>query len=266
MRVRALPGMEAAADGAFARTLRLPGGPAWFEVRADAGVLRVRAGLAGPGDRDELESRLRRLFDLDTDSHAVDAALARHPELAPLIARRPGIRLPGAADPHELLIRAMVGQQVSVASARTALSRLVEALGERTPGPDGQQWLLFPAMSAIAAHGHEVLRGPGARIRAITGAAEALAGGSLALGYHDDPVRQRAQLLARPGIGPWTADYVRLRVLQDPDVALPGDSAVRAGAARLGIPAQPRELTQWAQRVTPWRSYLMMHLWGVAVG
>lgn len=266
MRVRALPGMESGTAERFARTLRLPGGPAWFEVRADEGVLGVRARLADPADRDELIARLRRLFDLDTDPHAVDAALARHPELAPRIARRPGIRLPGAADPHELLIRAMVGQQISVASARTALSRLVEELGERVTAPDEQQWLLFPTMSAIAARGHEVLRGPGARIRAITGAAEALADGSLALGYRDDPVRQRAELLARPGIGPWTADYVRMRVLQDPDVVLPGDSAVRAGARRLGIPAPPRELAHWAQRASPWRSYLMMHLWKVAAG
>jgi len=172
----------------------------------------------------------------------------------------PGIRVPGAADPHEMLIRAMVGQQITVAAARTALTALAEQLGERTP--DGG--LLFPTMAAIAEHGAEVLRGPAARIRAITGAAAALADGSLTLTVGDDAVAQRAALLAMPGIGPWTADYVRMRVLGDPDVFLPGDVAVRAGAAASGLPADPAPLTAWAARVAPWRSYLTAHLWRAA--
>src|SRR5690606_18661032 len=157
------------------------------------------------GDLAPLVATARRLFDLDADPVAVDDALSAHPELAPLVAALPGIRVPGAADPHEMLIRAMVGQQITVAAARTALSALADQLGERT----GDGGVLFPTMAAIAAHGAEVLRGPAARIRAITGAAAALADGSLPLTIGDDGAEQRARLLAMPGIGPWTADYVR---------------------------------------------------------
>jgi AraC family transcriptional regulator of adaptative response / DNA-3-methyladenine glycosylase II len=158
-----------------------------------------------------------------------------------------------------MLIRAMVGQQITVVAARTALSNLADALGERTD--DG---VLFPTMTAIAEHGAEVLRGPAARIRAITGAATALADGSLTLTVGDDGIEQRAALLAMPGIGPWTADYVRMRVLGDPDIVLPGDVAMRAGAAASGLPAEPVPLTAWAARTAPWRSYLTAHLWRAA--
>ncbi|XPP27642.1 MAG: AlkA N-terminal domain-containing protein [Leucobacter sp.] len=290
MAARAVPGMEVSADQSFARTLRLPGGTAWFEIRTDAGGgrdasdggvggvgggtdtgaggstgspgrLRLRARVTSLSDLGTLVARVRRLFDLDADPQAVDAALARHPGLAPLVARLPGIRVPGAADPQEMLIRAMVGQQVSVASARTALTRLVHTLGEAVESPEGEPQLLFPTAEVIAARGHEALRGPSARIRAITEAAAALADGSLALGPGDDGAEQRARLLARPGIGPWTADYVRMRVLGDPDVFLPGDSAVRAGAREAGLPSEAVPLAEWAGRAAPWRSYLTAHLW-----
>jgi AraC family transcriptional regulator of adaptative response / DNA-3-methyladenine glycosylase II len=159
-----------------------------------------------------------------------------------------------------MLIRAMVGQQITVVAARTALSALTTALGERVDGFDGST-RLFPTMAAIAEHGAEVLRGPAARIRSIVGAAAALADGSLVLTTGDDAAEQRAALLAMPGIGPWTADYVRMRVLGDPDVFLPGDVAVRSGAAATGLPADPKPLTEWVARAAPWRSYLTAHLW-----
>jgi AraC family transcriptional regulator of adaptative response / DNA-3-methyladenine glycosylase II len=274
MAARALPGMEAATATSFARTLRLPGGVARFELRADPrkrpgspgdpGALRLRARVTELADLGLLVARARRLFDLDADPVAVDTALSRHPELAPLVARVPGIRVPGAADPHEMLIRAMVGQQVSVSSARTALARLVDALGETLDAPQGEPHRLFPTAAAIAERGHETLRGPAARIRAIAQTAAALADGSLTLSAADDGDEQRSALLARPGIGPWTADYVRMRVLGDPDVFLPGDSAVRGGALAAGLPADARALEAWAARAAPWRSYLTAHLWRAA--
>ena len=261
MAARALPGVETATATSFARHLRMPGGPAHFEIRQDAdGRLRLRARVTRLGDLAPLVATARRLFDLDADPTAVDEALAAHAELAPLVAALPGIRVPGAADPHEMLIRAMVGQQITVAAARTALTALADQLGERTA--DGG--ILFPTMTAIAERGAEVLRGPAARIRAITGAAAALADGSLALTVGDDAAEQRARLLAMPGIGPWTADYVRMRVIGDPDVLLPGDVAMRAGAAASGLPAEPAALTAWAERIAPWRSYLTAHLWRAA--
>src|SRR5690606_9042523 len=207
MPARALPGMERAPTTSFARHLSMPGGPAHFEVRQDAdGRLRLRARVTRLGDLAPLVATARRLFDLDADPAGIDEALSAHPELAPLVTALPGIRVPGAADPHEMLIRAMVGQQITVAAARTALTALAERLGERTA--DGG--LLFPTMTAIAEHGAVALRGPAARIRAITRAAAALADGSLVLTVGDDAAEQRARLLAMPGIGPWTADYVRM--------------------------------------------------------
>jgi len=268
MRARAIPGVEHATESSFARTLRLLGGPAWFELRVDdAGNVRLRARLAHLGDLSTLVARARRLFDLDADPLAVDDALSRHPELKPLVARVPGIRVPGAVDPHEMLIRAMVGQQITVAAARTALTALADALGEPVSGigdesdAEGATVRLFPTMTAIAERGHEVLRGPAARIRALTGAAAALADGTLTLTSGDDSAEQRAALLALPGVGPWTADYVRMRVLGDPDITLPGDVAVRSGAAAAGLPAEPKAFTAWAARTAPWRSYLTAHLW-----
>ncbi|MFP1601518.1 DNA-3-methyladenine glycosylase 2 family protein [Microbacterium sp. 2216-1] len=258
---RALPGMEVATATSFARNLRMPGGPAHLEVRqTPEGQLRLRARVTRLGDLAPLVSTARRLFDLDADPQAVDEALSAHPQLAPRVAALAGIRVPGAADPHEMLIRAMVGQQITVAAARTALTALVEHLGERTA--DGG--MLFPTMAAIAEHGTDVLRGPAARIRAITGAAAALADGSLTLTVGDDAAEQRQRLLAMPGIGPWTADYVRMRVIGDPDVFLPGDVAMRAGAAACGLPGEAKPLAEWATRVAPWRSYLTAHLWRAA--
>lgn len=260
MAARAVSGVEEATATSFARHLRMPGGPAWFQVGQDAAQrLQLRARVTQLGDLAPLVSTVRRVFDLDADPLAIDQALSAHPEIAPLVARTPGIRVPGSADPHEMLIRAMVGQQITVVAARTALTALTDALGERT-----EQGLLFPTMSAIAAHGAEVLRGPAARIRALVGAAEALADGSLTLTVGDDGAEQRAALLAMPGIGPWTADYVRMRVLGDPDVLLPGDVALRAGAAASGLPGAPGPLVAWAERAAPWRSYLSAHLWRAA--
>ena len=265
MQARVIPGVEEAAGDSYARTLALPGGHAWFRLRRDGDRLRLEARLARLSDLPALVARVRRLFDLDADPVAVDAALRRHPELAPLVAATPGIRVPGTADPHEMLIRAMVGQQITVAAARTALTRLTDELGEPFQGPaDHGARRMFPTMAAIAAHGHEVLRGPAARIRALTAVAHALAAGELVLSTGDDNAAQRQALLAQPGIGPWTADYVRMRVTGDPDVVLPGDVAVRTGAAVAGIPSTPAGLVEWAARTSPWRSYLTAHLWRAA--
>ncbi|WP_295839302.1 AlkA N-terminal domain-containing protein [uncultured Microbacterium sp.] len=264
MRAHAIPGVEVGDDRSFARVVSLPGGAAWFEVRlADDGRLRLRARLAALADLGTLIARVRRLFDLDADPLAIDEALARHPELAPAVAAIPGVRVPGAIDAGEMLLRAMIGQQISVASARTMQGRLAAQLGE-TVGVGPQPMTLFPGPAVIAERGLEVLRGPAARMRAIVEAAAALAEGSLELGPGDDGPEQRARLLSMRGIGPWTADYVRMRVLGDPDVLLPGDVAARAGAAALGLPSDPVGFTAWSQKLAPWRSYAMAHYWYAA--
>lgn len=265
MVARAIPGVESADSRSFARTLLLPGGPAWLRVTAAADRLSLETRLARLSDLPTLIARVRRLFDLDADPRAIGDALAVHPEVRESVRVVPGMRVPGAADPHEMLIRAMVGQQITVVAARTALTRLTETLGEAVPPHDGTD-RTFPTMAVIAERGSEVLRGPAARIRAITGAARLIAAGELELSPGDDPLEQRTRLLELPGIGPWTADYVRMRVTGDPDVLLPGDVAVRAGASALGIPSDPRGLESWATRAAPWRSYLTAHLWRASAG
>ncbi|WP_146339749.1 AlkA N-terminal domain-containing protein [Nesterenkonia sp. NBAIMH1] len=265
---RAIPGMEAADATGFARTLLLPGGPARFALREDPGRtdrLRLQMHVTELSDVGMLAARARRLFDLDADPLAIDAALSGDPRLSPLVARTPGIRVPGVSDPHEMLIRAMIGQQISVAAARTMVTSLVHSLGDVGEDGTGEPQRFFPSMETIAERGHEALRGPAARIRAITRAAAALADGTLTLGVADDSAELRARLLAQPGIGPWTADYVRMRVAHDPDVFLPGDSAMRGGARRAGLPAETKALTEWASRSAPWRSYVTAHLWRAAL-
>jgi len=264
MAARAVDGVERATPTSFGRAVRLAGGPAWFDLRLDdAGRVRLHARVAQLSDLPSLVARARRLFDLDSDPVAVGEALRQHAPFAPLVDRRPGIRVPGAVDPHEMLIRAMIGQQITVAAARTALSRLTEQLGEQIEGLDPAT-RLFPTMAAIAERGPEVLRGPAARIRAVVDAAASLADGTLTLTAGDDAAEQRAALLAMRGIGPWTADYVRMRVLSDPDVFLPGDVALRAGAAAIGLPSDAAALDAWMTRIAPWRSYASAHLWAAA--
>jgi len=258
---RAVPGVETVADDGYGRTLRLPHGPATIRLTPRERHVRCDLRLADVRDLGSAVARARRLLDLDADPEAVARVLGADPLLAPAVAAAPGIRVPGAVDGTELLIRAMLGQQVSVAAARTAAGRLAEALGEPwEPAPDehaGPPRRLFPTAAAIAERGHEVLRGPRRRITAIRAAAEALADGAVDPHVGRDPTELRSELLGLPGVGPWTADYVLMRVLAAPDVLLTGDLVLQKGAATLGIP----DLTARARSWRPWRSYAGMYLW-----
>ena len=261
---RAIPGMERADESCYARTVRLPAGPAWFRVYTPSGSsngLRLRARVTDMQDLPVLMSRVRRLFDLDADPVAVDTTLTALPGLRPFVAALPGVRVAGCMDPHELLIRTMIGQQISVAAARTILTRITTGLGDPAPEFAPDLTRMFPTAATIAERGNEVLRGPQARRSAVVGAARALATGKLRLGFGDDPLEQRDGLLALKGVGPWTADYVRMRVTGDPDVFLIDDGALRAGARRSGLPANKTELLAWSAAAAPWRSYLTTHLW-----
>jgi AraC family transcriptional regulator of adaptative response / DNA-3-methyladenine glycosylase II len=276
---RAIAGVETADDGpsgvAYARALRLPHGPAVVRLSltgsAQSPAVQCDAALADVADLAPLVARVRRLLDLDADAEAIDAVLAADPALAPSVAASPGLRVPGAVDPEEIVFRALVGQQVSVAAARTALTRLTDALGEPialplpgdalAQGSSGGFTRLFPTAAAIAEHGREVLRGPARRIDAIVGVAEALAEGSLTIDVGESREDLERRLVALPGIGPWTAGYIALRVLGSPDVLLTGDLALRQGAARLGLPSEPRTLAAYGSRWAPWRSYAGLHLW-----
>ena len=249
----AIPGLESAGAASFARPLNLPGGAAHAEVRPDphgAGLIAA-VRLARMDDVGAAVARLRRAFDLDADSLAIDAALAADPVLAPLVEAVPGIRIAGAFDPVEALFRTLVGQQISVASARTALGRLVAELG------DGA----FPSPEVIAQRGRASLRGPGTRIDAIVGIAEAIAEERLVLDIGMPVAEFRAALLAQRGIGPWTADYLAMRALGSPDVLPVDDLVIRQSATALGLPDDRGGLAGYGRRWSPWRSYAALHLW-----
>jgi len=251
----------------YARTVALPHGPgafrAAYDTLADDARFRVELELTSVADLPAAIARVRRLFDLDADPQAVDAALAADPALAGAVRATPGARVPGAVDAVEILVRALVGQQISVAAARTHLSRLTDALGGTFASRFGPT-RLFPTAAAIAADGAEHLRGPARRTAAILGAARTVADGTLALSPADEPTALRAALEALPGVGPWTSGYVAMRVLHDPDVLLDGDLALRAGARALGLPDDRRALVARAEAWAPWRSYAAMHLWRAA--
>ncbi|GAC1503003.1 MAG: AlkA N-terminal domain-containing protein [Pseudarthrobacter sp.] len=269
--VRSIPGIEAGTPASYARTLRLPHGDARFSVDYDDGApgrpLTLTIGAVDLRDLPALLSRVRRLFDLDADPVAIDNALAADPRLAPSVERVPGIRMPGAVDPQELLIRAMIGQQITVAAARTALTQLSAAGSSSTVPGEGLN-RLFPTPAEIAGSGYSLLRGPQRRIDALRSAASALAGGELEFGYGDDVPGLGAKLLPLPGVGPWTVGYVAMRVLGAPDVLLANDAAVRNGIRALGPQATAAgESGQGStdfREVSPWRSYATMHLWRAA--
>jgi AraC family transcriptional regulator of adaptative response / DNA-3-methyladenine glycosylase II len=254
----AIPGLETGDDHSFSRPLALPHGRADVTVRLDPerpGVI-VTAALASLADVPALSSRVRRMFDLDADSVAIDEALASDPVLAPLVADVPGIRIPGSAGGAETLFRTLIGQQISVAAARTVVGRLVAELGD---GPDGAK--LFPSAAVIAEQGGAVLRGPANRVATIIRVADAVAGGTLRLDLETPASELRAQLLALPGVGPWTADYLALRALGNPDTFLESDLVIRQSAQALGLPGAPRVLAARAEAWAPWRSYAAMQLW-----
>ncbi|GAA1719542.1 Ada metal-binding domain-containing protein [Isoptericola hypogeus] len=277
---RAVDGVETASpdgpDVRYARTLLLPHGPGAAEVTAGPGVgpgrVGVRLELASPSDVPVAVARLRRLLDLDADPVAVDTALGDDPALAPLVAATPGLRVPGTVDPHELVVRAIVGQQISVAAARTHLGRMTAAVGSAYDSGIVGLTRLFPTAAQVAAGGAEHLRLPARSRACVADTARALADGELVVEVGADPDDLRADLLARPGIGPWTAAYVAMRVLGTPDAWLDGDVALLAGTRAAGIPlpdggrpAQSRALAARAAAWAPWRSYAAMHLWRAAL-
>ncbi|GHD85822.1 MULTISPECIES: DNA-3-methyladenine glycosylase 2 family protein [Kocuria] len=260
--VHAVDGVEVGTPTSYTRALSLPGGPAWLRVYERAGRLRLRTRVTDLADLPVLIARVRRLFDLDADPEAVAAALSRVPVLRPLVEAAPGLRVAGSADPHETLIRTLIGQQISLAAARTVLGARARDMGEPAPSFATGIRYMFPTAAAIAEHGVQFLGGPAARVQAVLGAARALASGDLQLSPGDDATQQRAALLTLPGVGPWTADHVRMRVTGDPDVFLIDDGAMRAGARRLGLPDTKPALVDWAGAAAPWRSYATTHLWG----
>ena len=264
---RAVAGVEEAGPGSYARTVELEGGHGWFRIHWDGSALVLEHEVEQVDGSPDLLRKVRHLLNLDHSPALADAALRANPLLAPRVAVLPGMRLPGCTDPAEILIRAMVGQQITVAAARTALNQLA-VLGTPSRLHHGSMQRFFPTPAQIAAGGRDMLRGPARRIDSILDVAARLAEGQLSISAEDTEESLAAKLLPIPGIGPWTVGYVAMRVLGSSDVFLPGDAAVRNGYGLLrgDTPAQARsikatELTAVAEPLRPWRSYATLHLW-----
>jgi AraC family transcriptional regulator of adaptative response / DNA-3-methyladenine glycosylase II len=250
----AVPGLESFVGGVYTRALAAPSGPALVSLSPGNGAVRCQVRLADTRDLVAVVARVRQLLDLDADPVAVDAVLAADRALALPVGKRPGLRAPGSMDGFETTIRTVVGQQISVAGARTVLGRVVATLGR--PAFDGEPWLLFPTAADLAAADPAALPMPRARAATVQRVAAAFADGTLCLDPGVDREQAHAALLALRGIGPWTADYLMMRATGHPDVLLATDLGVRRSADDLGV-----ELRDGRPDWAPWRSYATYHLW-----
>jgi len=258
---RAVGGVEEITNVAYRRTLRLPRGYGVAEMEPVNGHIQCKLRLQDIRDLTAAVQRSRRLLDLDTDTNDVDEHLQTDSLLGPLVRNSPGLRVPGAVDGAELAVRAVLGQQVSVAAARTTASRLTNQLGDTLPVADGTLTHLFPSPQAIAEAHPDTLPGPRARRQTLQRLSWALASDELVIDAGSDRDEVRSHLLAIKGVGSWTADYIAMRALADPDVFLPTDLAVKRALAQLGQPTTTSHIAQLAQHWRPWRAYALQHLW-----
>ncbi|MEU8727971.1 AlkA N-terminal domain-containing protein [Streptomyces tendae] len=257
----AVPGVEEWRDGAYRRTLRLPYGHGIVALTPNPDHIACRLTLSDLRDLTVAISRCRRLLDLDADPTAIDDQLRADPLLAPLVDKAPGRRVPRTVDEAEFAVRAVLGQQVSTAAARTHAARLVTAHGDPVDDPEGGLTHLFPSTGALAAVDPETLAMPRTRRTTFTTLVARLSDGSVNLGVESDWAETRARLLDLPGFGPWTADVIAMRALGDPDAFLPTDLGIRRAAAELGLPSTPAALTARAAAWRPWRAYAVQYLW-----
>ncbi|MGZ6617008.1 MAG: AlkA N-terminal domain-containing protein [Solirubrobacteraceae bacterium] len=258
---RAVPGIEEVIDRTYRRSLRLPFGAGIVELTPDEDRILARYWLEDLRDLGTAVQRSRALLDLDSDPLAVQAHLSDDPLLAGLLASSPGRRVPGHVDGDELAVRAVLGQQVSLSAAATLARRLVVAYGEPLARPRGTVTHLFPSADALAGADPETLPMPVARKRALLGLAGALAAAELELHPGADRLQARRRLQELPGIGPWTAEYVAMRALRDPDAYLATDLGVRHALVALGRAGDPRSALAVAEPWRPYRAYAMLHLW-----
>jgi AraC family transcriptional regulator of adaptative response / DNA-3-methyladenine glycosylase II len=265
---RAVPGIEEMlgerGDRVYRRTLGFSHGPGIIEVRERSGAqfhagrgawLECRLDLADLRDFTTAIGRVRRLFDLDADPVAVAEYFAAAPVLGPLTLKNPGMRSPGAADAEEMAIRAVLGQQITVAAARKLGGDLVVARGEPLAEPSGGLTHLFPASEVLAEADFAELGMPNSRKETLRTISAALADGSVRLDPGADREQSQRELLALRGIGPWTAGYLRMRALSDPDVLLPGDVVIKNAMKKAGLGSA--DVESWH----PWASYAIHYLW-----
>jgi AraC family transcriptional regulator of adaptative response / DNA-3-methyladenine glycosylase II len=261
--LRATPGVEEVVGDVYRRVIAVDGRTGVIAARLPPGCdeieLEVDDALA-----DVIEPVLagaRRIFDVDADAPAIDAALAADPRLRPLVEAIPGLRVPGATDGFEIAVRAIVGQQISVAAARTITGRFAALLGEPLADRMGGIRVAFPRPEDVVEGSLDALGMPSARRATLVALARAICDGALDLSAGTERGAVRESLLAIRGIGPWTADYIALRALGDPDAFLPSDLVIRQVLGDGAGPASVREVEQRSLRWRPWRAYAVVHLW-----
>jgi AraC family transcriptional regulator of adaptative response / DNA-3-methyladenine glycosylase II len=269
---RAVSGIEALDGTTYRRSMRLPHGHGVVTLTASDDEVRGTAfvdaelRLSDLRDLTTAVARCRQLLDLDADPIAVYEALRHDPLIGTLVQENPGRRVPGAADGFELAVRAVIGQQVSVTGARTVAGRLVQAAGEALPQADGDITHLFPtpaALKELALSQPAAFPMPASRRSALVALAEAVDNGDVVIDPGADPAELRASLIRLPGIGSWTAEYVAMRALRDPDAFMPTDLGIRRAAHALGLPDDADYLSGLTEGWRPWRSYAMAHLWSM---
>jgi AraC family transcriptional regulator, regulatory protein of adaptative response / DNA-3-methyladenine glycosylase II len=248
--VRAVTGIEELDGDVYRRVV--DGRIVELQPLPDAGHVLARVQVGDVGHVADLVARCRRLLDLDADPLAVDDVLGADPLLAPAVERHPGMRVPGTVDGFELAVRAVLGQQVSVAAARTFAGRLVEQCGKPLDAPRASLTHTFPTAETVAEHPLDAIGLTRSRVTTLRALAESVASGRLQLDVTADRDEARARLLELPGIGPWTVEYVAMRALRDPD-AFPASDLV----LRRALDADPARSEAWR----PWRAYAAMHLW-----
>ena len=255
---RGLDGAEVYDGMTYRRAMRLPHSAGVVSLMPRDGFIEARMHLEDVRDLTAAVQRCRRLLDLDADPVAVADVLGDDRLLGPRVRRLPGLRVPGSADGFETGVRAILGQQISVQGARTLAGRLVRALGKPLTSQVDGVTTLFPDADTVAGADLSGLGITGARQRAIRAFAGAIADGTVVLDAGADRDETRADLLRLPGIGPWTAGYIALRALGDPDAFMPTDLGIRNAFAAAGIDADPEI---YSHRWRPWRAYAQQYLW-----
>ena len=257
----AVPGVEEWRDGAYRRTLRLPHGHGIVALRPGPDHVGCQLSLTDLRDLASAISRCRRLLDLDADPAAVADLLCEDDFLAPLVRKAPGRRVPRTVDAGEFALRAVLGQQVSTAAAKTHAGRLAAVHGEPVDDPAGGLTRLFPDVTVLAAADRAALAMPRSRRDSFAALANALAAGRIDLSVGGDWHEARLRLAAIPGIGPWTVETIAMRALGDPDAFPASDLGIRAAARAAGVPDGAAALTARAAAWRPWRSYAVQYLW-----
>ena len=262
---RAVAGVESFDGETYRRAMRLPHGAGVVALSDGGDHVRCVLRLENLRDLGSAVQRCRSFLDLDADPVAITDVLGADPMLGALVRRSPGRRVPGSVDGAELAFRAVLGQQVSVAGARTLAGRLVARCGEPLPGTlaaeDGEPTHLFPTPQALAGATFDGVGVPGARRETLRTLARALAGRGILLDPGSEREEVERRLLELRGIGPWTASYVAMRALHDPDAFLPTDLGVRKAIRRLGHADDRQSVAAVAERWRPWRAYATQHLW-----